>query len=87
MRMLGNWRKRTDAESNCLRYVREAPPSEFWDKPGVPTCVIQKTKCKDHPSPKTYVCYRAWVDLDRVTERGEVMDIEDWSARTPWRPR
>ena len=76
MRHLGNWRERKKAESECQRYTHESPPEEFWNKPGIPTCVIQKAKCQDHPSPKKYVCYRAWVDLD--DRSGRLIDIKQW---------
>ena len=81
MRLLGSKRTRKEAEKECLRYVRESPPSEFWDKPGTPTCVIEKAKCRDYPSPKRYVCYRAWVDLDDTS--GRLIDIKEWEKEHP----
>ena len=40
------------------------------------TCVYSKGKCRDYPSPKRYVCYTGWLDLDDKSAR--VISMDQW---------
>jgi hypothetical protein len=41
--------------------------------------VYEKAKCQDHPSPRKYVCYRGWLDMD--SKSVGVISIEEWQKR------
>lgn len=78
MRYLGAMRDRKATEKACLEAAKHEENKPHSGR-GIATCVIEKAQCKDHPSPKKYVCYRAWLDLD--SSSGGVIDIKEWNQQ------
>lgn len=66
MRHLGNVKTKKEAIEQCHKVAKETGN----------TCVYEKAKCRDYPSPKRYVCYRGWLDLEDKSAR--VIDMNQW---------
>lgn len=67
MRFIGNVKKLNDA----------LVQGEAIAKSEGRTFVYEKAKCRDFPSPKRYVCYRGWLDMDDKSVR--VISIQQWN--------